>query len=98
MTEDELEGTVEDINEEIRRIIHSQQVLADVLEDLDARNVRPLEEDFIDADFRDEAIGEPTVRQIGDVVIIVRKLHRRGASAADIRGADLMYEIEGHKF
>jgi hypothetical protein len=98
MTEEELEGTVRDINEEIRRLIYHQQVLADVHDRLERRNRRPLEEDYIDADLRDEPIGQPVIRRIDGVEIMVWKLHRRGTSAADIRGADLMYEIAGEKF
>jgi hypothetical protein len=98
MTEAELRGTVRDVNDEIRRLIHSQQVRADIHRQIEARNRRPLEEDFIDADLRDETIGVPTIREIEGVRVRVWKLHRRGASASDIRGADLMYEIEGEKF
>lgn len=91
-------GTVRDINAEIRRLVHNQRIRAEIRDRLEARDQRPLEEDFIDADLRDERVGAPTVRRINGVTIRVWKLHRRGASASDIRGADLMYEIEGAKF
>jgi len=98
VNETEWRGTLTTINDDIRHIIRNQRVLRDVTRQLDARDQRPLEEDFIDADLHDVRPGSATIREVDGVQIVIRKLHRRGASSGDIRGADLLYEIENEKY
>lgn len=98
MNETEWRGTLATINDDVRRILENQRVLRDVLRQLDARNRRPLEEDFIAAEAFGVTPGATTIREVDGVQIVIRKLHRRGTSSRDIRGADLLYEIENEKY
>src|SRR5262245_5770791 len=92
---DEISGHV---NSVIRGILRNQQVLADIKDKIQRRDRDPLEEDFIDSAISGEAIGRKNVRVINGVVVEVSKLHRRGVSAADIAGADVLYEVARRKF
>jgi hypothetical protein len=98
MTRAELRDTVHDMNEQVQWILENQRRRANIAAQLARRNANPLEEDFIEADLMGSQIGVPSRHVVDGVEVIVRKLHRRGASAADIAGADLLYEITGEKF
>ena len=98
MNENEWHEVVRAIDSDIRGIIKAQRVLSDVHEELHRRAVSPIEEDFIFAEAFGRGTSEPTIKNIDGVRIEVRMLHRRGLRQADIKGADLLYEIAGHKF
>lgn len=89
---------IEWINDDIRGIIRSQMVLDDINSNLAERDVRPLEEDFIDTDAFGGDPGKPRVIRVDGVDILVRKLRRRGLRQTDVAGADLLYEIAHRKF
>ena len=98
MDERDLAKTVAHINRQIHGILRSQRILARIHEQLKERDRNALEEDYIDAAINDRAIGIPTIRRFDGITVEVRKLHRRGLNAADIAGADALYEIVGKKF
>lgn len=98
MNENEWHEVVRAINSDIRGIIKAQRVLSDVHEELQRRAGSPIEEDFIFAEVFGSDPSEPTIKNIDGVRVEVRMLHRRGLRQADIKGADLLYEIAGRKF
>ena len=98
MNENEWHEVVRAINSDIRGIIEAQRVLHDVHEKLQRRADNPIEEDFILAEGFGRDPSEPNIKNIDGVRIEVRMLHRRGLRQADIKGADLLYEIAGRKF
>lgn len=86
------------INSDIRGIVKAQRVLSDVHDELEQREAHPIEEDFIYGDGFGQSPREPRIKTIDGVDIEIRVLHRRGLRQSDIMGADLLYEIAGHKF
>jgi len=86
------------INDDIAGIIRGQRILDEINSNLAERDLRPLEEDFIDSDAFGGDPGQPRVVQVDGVEILVRKLHRRGLRQSDVMGADLLYEIADRKF
>jgi len=98
MEENEWRRLVENINLDVAGIVAAQQTLNEVHDVLRDREGRPLEEDFIHADAFGQEIGRPHVVDINGVQIQSRMLHRKGMSQADVKGADLLYEIAGRKF
>lgn len=89
---------VQRINSDIAGIVKSQRVLREVNEEVSRRKQRPTEEDFIDEDAFGDSPDVPRIKDVDGVQIKIRKLHRRGISATDVKGADLIYEIEDRKF
>jgi hypothetical protein len=92
---------VSDINSDIAGIVHAEharRILEDVNLELAQRADEPIEEDFIDADAWNIDPAGPSIVVVDGVTIRTRKLHRRGLTQADVKGADLLYEIEGLKF
>ena len=85
-------------NADIRGIIRAQRVKAEIDDELGRRADTPVEEDFIFADAFGHDPREPRRVEINGVEVLVRTLHRRGLNMADVKGADLLYEIAGRKF
>lgn len=98
MNQDEWHEVVRAINGDIWGIIEAQRVLSDVHEELQRRADSPIEEDFIFAEGFGRDPAGPVIKNIDGVRVEVRTLHRRGLHQADIKGADLLYEIAGRKF
>lgn len=98
MDEREWYDLVNRINADIAGIARAQSTLNDVHAERMNRLNSPVEEDFIDRDSFGEVPGEPNYISINGIEIAVRKLHRRGIRCSDIKGADLIYELEGRKF
>jgi hypothetical protein len=92
---------VSDINSDIAGIVHVQharRILEDVNQELAQRADEPIEEDFIHADVWNIDPAKPNIVVMDGVTVRTRTLHRRGLKQADVKGADLLYEIEGLKF
>jgi hypothetical protein len=85
-------------NEQIAGLVRAQQTLAAVHDAIGKRRADPVEEDFIFEDAFGRDPNSPLERVIDGVTIQIRILHRRGEHLSDIKGADLLYEIEGHKY
>lgn len=83
---------------DLAAIIHNQLILANLHEELDRSLLNPVEEDFIYREQFDQFPAEPTTIIINGISISKRRLHRSGIQLRDIRGADLLYEIEDEKF
>lgn len=79
-------------------IIHNQKVLADIHAELEKRLLDPFEQDLIYFDKFGERPAEPKKITHNGVVISISVLHQEGIGLSDIRGADLLYEIEREKF
>jgi hypothetical protein len=79
-------------------IAHNQRVLADVHVHLDQRYENPFEQDLIYADHFGARPSEPREFTFKGVRITSHVLHQTGRQLSDIRGADLLYEIEDEKF
>lgn len=95
---EEWSETVSFVRDEIQNIIRAQRIHRRIRQQLAARDLAPLEEDFIDADLDNDSVGAPHYFDVEGVQIVTRKLHRRGLKSADVMGADLLYEIEGQKY
>jgi hypothetical protein len=80
------------------RRMHARRTLREIKKELAARERRPKEEDFIDADIHGDEPVAPVTRRVDGVRLQIRKLHRKGLTEGDIKGADLLYEIAGVKF
>jgi len=98
MSPEEWRTLVDQANKDISGIIQSQRTLREVHKELDERLRRPIEEDFIFADALGYDPRIPRVIEVGGVQVHIRVLHRRGLHQADVKGADLIYEISGSKF
>lgn len=98
MTPIEWEALVRAVNADIEGMAKAQQVQASVHEAIRHRAANPMEEQFIDADAFDQALGQPKTVTIHGVELKISKLHRVGLQAKDVKGADLFYEILDKKF
>jgi hypothetical protein len=86
------------ISDDAAAIINNQLVLNGIHNAL-ARNLqRPFEQDYIYSEHFGQRPSEPIVTQVGNFRVTTRILHQTGIRMSDIRGADLLYEIEGEKF
>jgi hypothetical protein len=79
-------------------IIHNQHIIAGIHADLDHNLLNPFEQDFIYQEHFGQFPSEPRIIVSNGVVIITRILHQTGTRLSDIRGVDLLYEIENEKF
>ena len=79
-------------------IIHNQEVLAGIHSELDRNLLNPFEQDFIYKERFGQFPAEPRRITHNGVVITARILHQTGKRLSDVRGADLLYEIENEKF
>lgn len=95
---EEFSGTVALINDDVSAIIEGQRILGEVHEELAENATRPFEPDFIVQDATGVSVGEPFEDVVDGVRITKRILHQRGRALRDIKGADLLYEVQGHKY
>ena len=79
-------------------IIHHQQVIADIKTKLKNSKENPHEQGEIYFDFYNSYPFDPKIIEINGVSISLTLLHQTGKRLADIRGADLLYEIENEKY
>jgi hypothetical protein len=77
---------------------YAQSVLDEVNEELAERAKNPIEQDFITEDAWGKDPAERRVVSIDGIEVQIRSLHQRGLGLTDVKGADLLYEIEGVKF
>ena len=84
--------------EDTAAIIHNQQVLAGIQEQIRRNEERPFEQDLIYRDQFERFPSEPITREMHGVQIVSRVLHQTGLRLSDVAGADLMYEIKNEKF
>jgi len=85
-------------NEMVRMILHWQRVLAGIHEEIKENLEHPFEQDLIYEAVYGSKPAEGRKIQVDGVEIVARILHRTGKRQRDIRGADLLYEIENEKF
>ncbi len=86
------------ISDDTAAIINNQLVLKGIHNALTANLRRPFEQDYIYGDHFGQIPSEPVITQVGNIRITTRILHQTGIRISDIRGADLLYEVEGKKF
>jgi hypothetical protein len=99
MEVDELRATVNLANKTVRGILQGQAVLEEVKEEIRRREINPFEENYIYEDHYGASPYEPREIEVYDGITITSQvLHRQGSNQSDIKGADLMYEIEGVKY
>jgi hypothetical protein len=79
-------------------IAHNQQVLADIHTQLEHNYSNPFEQDIIYEDHFGSRPSEPRRFTLNGVEITSQVLHQTGIGLRDIRGADLLYQIEREKF
>lgn len=79
-------------------IIHNQQVLDRIHEQLDRNRLNPFEQDLVYEDHFGQIPSESRQITYNGVKITTRVLHQTGYRLGDIQGADLLYEIEREKF
>lgn len=86
------------VSDEVAAVIHAQTVLADIHQKLDLNRFRPFEQDIIYAEQYGGVPSNSRTFEYAGVKITTRILHQTGKGLADIRGGDLLYEIEGEKY
>ena len=86
------------VNADIAGMARAQQIRAEIQNEVDFRAAHPMEEQFIDADSFDQPPGQPKTVRIHGQELKIWKLHRVGLQAKDVKGADLLYEIQDKKF
>lgn len=98
MNLDELAETHALILNDASAIAHNQQVLARIHDEIRTNIFNPFEQDFVYEDHFGQRPSEPRQFLLNGVQITTRILHQTGVGLRDIVGADLLYEIEDHKF
>jgi len=98
MNADDLSVLSEALLADAATVIHNQAVLAGIHADLDKNAIRPFEQDYIYADHYKDPPSAPRTIELNGVSITSRVLHQTGIGLSDVRGADLLYEIEDEKF
>jgi hypothetical protein len=98
MTEDEIVSVTDLINSQVSQIVKGQILLSDLKQALNDRDFFPFEESQIYQDHYGTKPSVPLTKTIGGVEFTTRILHRQGIRQSDIKGADLLYEIEGVKY
>lgn len=98
MTPSALSKLIKDVNADIVRMTRASQIQSEVRAAIRHRADSPLEEQLIDQDAFGLPRGEPRQVEIDGITLKIWKIHRTGLLAADIKGADLYYEISDRKF
>lgn len=98
MNEKEYYSTIDTMLNDVSAIIHNQLVYAGIHDELEVNRLRPYEQDFIYRDHFDAFPGQPKTHTLHGVKITSRVLHQTGIRLSDIRGADMLYEVEREKF
>ena len=86
------------VNEQVDVILRGRALVTEVHQELDARAQAPFEQDWIYKEHSDVAPHEPRQKTLYGRTVTTRILHQEGAGLRDIRGGDLLYEIEGEKY
>lgn len=98
MEQDDLFKLLSDMHETAEAIVHNQLILNEVHKELQNNIENPFEQDSIYEEHFGQKPSEPKAKMVEGVQIITRVLHQTGKRLSDIKGADLLYEIEGEKF
>jgi hypothetical protein len=98
MNETEYLEAIGSANDLIAGIVHAQEVLANIKEELRRNLSNPFEQDWIYREQSGDFPAAPKIIQWQGVEIQTRILHQTGINLSDIHGADLLYEIEGEKY
>lgn len=98
MDREELNETLDLMADEASAIIQAQRVLAGIHEELRKNAISPFEQDFIYEEYFGQRPSEPQQIEINGVIITTIVLHQTGIGLRDIKGADLLYEIEDEKY
>lgn len=89
---------IQQMLDNVNAIIHHQMVIGEIKQELADRRNQPFEQDSIYLDKYGSLPSEPEKRNICGVDFTITILHQEGKQLSDIKGADLLYEIEGEKY
>lgn len=86
------------VNRQAQAILRGRAVVRDVNAQLKHREDAPFEQDWIYREHSGVAPYEPRKKEWFGRTVTTRILHQEGARLSDIKGGDLLYEIEDEKY